>query len=331
MIAQLLCLFAIAAPAQRGNLARLGDVDVTGPVRDLVLSLGSAGETRLQGELLRGEHVRLAVPLAQRDAVAELAPEARWLGDDDAAVDRGRVHFLGWRVDRAVQAIEALPPGLRSRSRPALVAPEIRLPRAALAFLPACLVAGLALRRRSLASFAVAVVGSGIVLGLAWPKQLGRLQEITVLETDADADAGLSVTASWERTSASDAELEDEVVEVARDGTRTVWAGSFARGGAWSATAPGSALLVLRRFEAAGERFRRDRNGARALAETWVREDGAWTARGAWARDQPLPPARNGAPPPGWLAADLPQGVAVLLGRTEGPANAAVWIRETGF
>ncbi|HEV8114235.1 MAG TPA: hypothetical protein VGR31_15800 [Planctomycetota bacterium] len=328
MIAALASLVALAL---QGNLARLGDVEITGPVRDLVLSLGSSGESRLQGELLRGEQVHLAVPLALGDPVAAIAPEIRWEGADDASAERGRARFLGWREDRAAQAIEELPPGLRARSRPALVAPEIRLPRAALAFLPACLVAGLALRRRALASVAVALVGSGVLLGLGWPKDVRRVRAISVLETEADGPLALSVTATWERATARAAELEDTLVRVARDGARIVWTGSFARDGAWTASAPASAVLVLRRFEPGEARFHRDRNGSRPLAETWLREDGEWTARGAWPTGAALPPARPGPPPPGWIAADLPQGVTVLLGRTEGPENAEVWIRETGF
>src|SRR5262249_5244736 len=58
MIASLL-LAAVAG----GNLARWGDVEVAGPVRDLVVSLGSAGEARLVGRLLPGERERIAVPL----------------------------------------------------------------------------------------------------------------------------------------------------------------------------------------------------------------------------------------------------------------------------
>jgi hypothetical protein len=74
----------------------------------------------------------------------------------------------------------------------------------------------------------------------------------------------------------------------------------------------------------------RDVNGWTDLSECWVREDGAWTFRGAWGRGKELPPPAGGPPPPGWLAAGLPQGVGVLLGRLAA-GDPTSFVRLTGF
>src|SRR6185295_14837373 len=60
----------------------------------------------------------------------------------------------------------------------------------------------------------------------------------------------------------------------------------------------------------------------------WWRAGGEWSFRGAWSRGQPLPPARLGDPPPGWLMNGLPQGPRVCLARTAGPNPR--WFRDLG-
>jgi hypothetical protein len=317
------------APLVNGNLARWADVEVSGPVRDLVVSLGSAGEARLAGELLPGERQRIAVPLPVRDASAAVAPQIGWnpsAGADPESAGRGSARFLGYREDRASARIEDLPPGLRARTRPPIGPVEPRLRAASLALLPACLVVGLLLRRRSGAALLFAVSGSAAVLFLGWPRGAQPGRKLVVLETDADSGAGLEVTATWERARAPQAELEDCVVESSNDAARVVWTRPLGSAGEWTATAHGSALWLLRAFA-------RGAGGDRALAETWLREDGEWTARGPWRPGQPLPPPVPGPPPPGWLAAGLPQGIPVLVGRAadgSGPGE-ELWVRETGF
>jgi len=323
------------APVANGNLARWADVEISGPVRDLVISLGSAGEARLAGELLPGERQRIAVPLPVRDASAAVAPQIGWTpsaGADPESAGRGSARFLGYREDRASARIEDLPPGLRARTRPPIGPVEPRLRAASLALLPACLVVGLLLRRRSGAALLFALVGSAAVLFLGWPRGAQPGRKLVVLETDAGSAEGLEVTATWERARASQAELEDRVVESSNDAARIVWTrqlgsgGELGPAGEWTATARGSALWLLRALARGAGRDR-------ALAETWLREDGEWTARGPWRPGQPLPPPVPGPPPPGWLAAGLPQGIPVLVGRAaerSGPGE-ELWVRETGF
>lgn len=322
-----------------GNVARRAEIEVVGPVEDLVLSLGAAGETRLLGELLPGERVRLSVPLPARDEAPRIAPEIRWSGGegiDPESAGRGRVRFLGWSEDLAAKRIEELPPGLRARSRPPLSPPEVLLPRASLALLPACLVVGLALRRRAVLSLAFAAVASGALLALGRPREGRAEREVIVLDRDSHSPTGLALTATWERAQLAADDLADVVVATSKEEVRLVWTGPLSGAGPWSALARGSAIYVERAFEAGTEDFQREGNRGRELAEAWVREDGAWTARGPWALGAPLPPSRDGPRPPGWIVSGLPQGVSVLVGRARTAdrserADRGVWVRETGF
>ncbi len=317
------------------NRARLAEIEIAGPVRDLALWLGAAGETRLAGELLSGERVRLVVPLPVREPAGSLRPELRWEGSDSLdspGESRGSARFLGWSPDLAAAELERLPPGVRARSRPPVEPPEIRAPWAALAVLPACFVLGIALRRRRVASLALAIAGSGLVLGLAWPRVARAPRNVTVLESDAESPLGLEVRATWEQIEVGAADLERAVLEVLPAEARILWTGSLPRDAAWRASSSGSALFLLRPFERSEHACIREENRSRPLAETWVREDGEWTARGPWSVGVPLPPPEEGPPPPGWLVAGLPQGVPVLLGRARAEApGEVVWIRATGF
>ena len=76
------------------------------------------------------------------------------------------------------------------------------------------------------------------------------------------------------------------------------------------------------------------------LDAVWTRSSagGAWVGRGPWRLGAPLPEAQPvPSVPPGWLAAGLPQGRGVLVGRLaesswRGPEGAGVaWIRQVGF
>jgi hypothetical protein len=321
----------VAAAILDGTGVRVAEVDVQGPVSGLVLDSGAAGESRFARAFEAGEKMRIAAPVPVEDAESPVAPALRWTRQDSletGSIARGAARFAGWREDRAAAAIAALPPGLRARTRPPLGAPDVRAGASELALLPACFVLGLALRRRRGAFVAVGVLGAGFVLALGWPRGGATPSTASVLECDAESDAGLEVAASFGRLTVPLSDLESSVVEIAEGRSRVVW--SETDQDLWTAAAPGRTIVLLRRIELAGKRWGRDRNGGLALAETWVRDEGTWTARGPWASSAPLPGPRAGPPPPGWLQAGLPQGVPILLGRID-DAREQRFVRLAGF
>jgi hypothetical protein len=325
----------VAAVVLAGTGVRIAEIDVVGPVSGLVLDSGAAGESRSARAFEAGERLRITVPVPVEDAEAPVAPLVRWTREEsfeEGSVARGSARFVGWRADRAAEAIAALPPGLRARTRPPLGAPDVHASAAELALLPACFVLGLALRRRRAAAPAIGIAGAAIVLALGWPRDATPASAASVLECDAQSDSALEVAASFARIDLPLADLETCVVEIPEARARVVW--SQTDGDLWTASAPDASIVVLRRVDLGGKTWTRERNGALALAEAWLREEGTWTARGPWDASAPLPGPRDGAPPPGWLQAGLPQGIPILLGRIEearGDARALRFVRLTGF
>ena len=314
-----------------GTGVRVAEVDVVGPVSGLVVNSGAAGESRFARAFEAGEKLRIAGPVPVEDAEAPVAPALRWTREesfDAGSIARGSARFAGWREDRAAAAIAALPPGLLARPRPPLGAPDVRASPAELALLPACFVLGLALRRRRGASAAVGVLGAAVVLALGWPRAAATPSTATVLECAAESDAALEVAASFGRVEVPLSDFETCVVEIPDARTRVVW--SEIETDEWSASAAGASIVRLRPFDLGGKRWTRERNAAFPLAETWVREEGTWTARGPWPAGGSIPEPRAGPPPPGWLQAGLPQGIPILLGRVA-DAHEPHFVRLTGF
>ncbi len=324
----------LAAATLAGIGVRIAEVDVVGPSNGLVLDSGAAGESRFARTFEAGERLRIAGPVPVEDAEAPLAPLVRWTREEsfeDGSIARGSARFAGWREDRAADSIAALPPGLRARTRPPLEAPDVRASPAVLALLPACFVLALAMRRRRAAAPAIGVLGAAVVIGIGWPRGAAPASAAAVLECDAESEAALEVAASLGNVELPLADLESSVVEIPEARGRVVWTQSDPD--LWSASAPGASIVVLRRVDLGGKTWTRERNSALALAETWVREEGTWTARGAWAASAPLPPPVTGGspiPPPGWLQAGLPQGIPILLGRIA-DSNPTRFVRLTGF
>jgi len=325
---------ALRPAAARENRARVAEIEVTGPVSELVLSLGAAGETRIEGGLLAGERVRLAVPLPARGAEAGPPPRITWATGGELDLEggvRGSARFVRWSDDAT--RLDLLPPGLLARPRPPVAPEEIELPLSVLALLPACFVLGLATRARRATSILLSLAGAALVLGLAARRGERGAAEIEVLEIAPGSALGLEVRASHAAASVDSAELAATALAVDPEEERVVWTGSFEARAAWRASAPGAALYRLHVLDAAAVSLTRAENRGVPLAEAWLREEGEWTARGAWGTGAPLPDARPGPPPPGWLAAGLPQGVPVLLGRlARAPGeDRDAWVRQTGL
>ncbi|MFN0007083.1 MAG: hypothetical protein ACKVXR_04175 [Planctomycetota bacterium] len=314
--------FLLIAGSLLGSRGRIGEVEVVGPVRDLVISLGQSGETRLEGGLLAGERVRLRVPLPARgEGEPDVVPRVTWLAEDPAD-PAGSARFLGWSTQES--PLDRLPPGLRSRPRPPVGPPSTSLPLAALALLPACFLLAILARERRAVSILVSLAGAALVLVLSRARDPAS-DSATVIELADGSDLVLEVRASFAAAEVDSADLPSTALEVDPEGAPVVWVGSLVPGAPWRARAPGSTIYLLQARDAGEEPF--------SLAESWIREDGEWTARGAWRTGSPLPPPRAAPAPPGWLSSGLPQGIPVLLGRLVSGARGRgeAWIRFTGF
>lgn len=324
----MIAALALAA-ALVSSRVRIAELDVVGPVSGLVLDSGSAGETRFSQAFRSGERLRVSAPVAVVDAAAPVPPAIRWSRDGDLEeAAPGSVRFARWREDRAAEDLAALPPGLLARPRPPVSPPEVRASRATLALLPACFVLGLAVRRRRAVALLVGILGGALLLAAGWPRGGRRAMSADVLEGDAGSEASLWVSASFGRASGTVEELEGALLELPEERTRIVWS-QAEEGDAWTASAPGTSIYLLRKVELGEEGYTRARNRNRPLAEAWVREDGAWTSRGPWPMGEPLPAPRDAPPPPGWLEAGLPQGVPILIGRVAD--DPTLFVRISGF
>ena len=285
--------------------ARLGEVELVGPLSDVVLDLGPAGETRLEGALFPGELRRVTVPLPARDRATPPAPLVRWQAVDDPSGRGGSARFLGWR-EPETDPYAAVAPGLRVRPRPPAERTASRAPAGLALALAAALAAGLGWRRRPALAAAAALAGVALVAALA-PRPAGPARwRLALLEGDLASERWLAIEAAVDRLAVAP-EAGDLRVEAR--GAR-IWRVRTTTPGERVARAAGNAL---------GE----------DLAEAWVRDGGAWTARGTWAAGEPLPAPRPGPDPPGWLASGLPHGTGVLLGRLAGSSPS--WVRISGF
>ncbi len=323
-----LALFASAAISSAQNRARLAEVELVGPVSGVVLDVGRAGSTRIEGSLSAGETRRLTVPVPVDSDALHAEPLVRF---DEPALDvgaRGRVRFAGW--SKTPSPLERLAAGLRARSSPALSEARVHVSRAAPIVLVAALVIALALRRRAglalVAALAAAAVSNPLVSAPARESDAA----VTVLDGDADDEA-------WRRIDAAIGEItvpdEVDAFELVCDpaGAPVTWLVSLDRPSGWSARSSGTRLFVESVFAAGEARLTRGRNALAAFEQTWLRDEGAWTARGAWPIDASMPPTSSSAPsssPPGWLASNLPQGVAVVIAReVSAPRKPTVWVR----
>jgi len=87
-------------------------------------------------------------------------------------------------------------------------------------------------------------------------------------------------------------------------------------------------LFVESVFAAGEGRLSVQHNALTSFDETFLRDEGRWSARGPWPVDAPLPTTESEGSPPGWLASNLPQGVALMIARERpDPGNPVTWVR----
>ncbi|MFN0243855.1 MAG: hypothetical protein ACKVWV_13280 [Planctomycetota bacterium] len=300
-------LLACVAHAQ-SNRAWPAEIEITGPAASIVLSMGDAGRTLVDGALARGETRRLEVHLPAMSASMRFTPTIEF---DARGSSEGRVRFVDW-IDRA-SVTEALPPGLRARARPPVERGRVRPSVSALCLCAAALVLGVSLRRRPRVVAALAIGCAAGVYVLPPDRDLDAIAHATVYEIAGGAPLALRVDASfaWLELPPAGRELAVEVLPV---NVPVEWRVSLTDGGR-KASSPSARFYRLELLDAGARRIARDDNEWGPLSEVWTRFDGDWVARGAWNPGTALPAGAARDAPPGWLAAGLPQGVDVLLAR----------------
>jgi hypothetical protein len=327
----------------------LAEVDIEGPLSEVVLDLGTAGSTRIVGELVAGESRRILVPLAPRSDADRITPTIRIrpepMGLAPDLEPRGRARFLGWQ-NRA-SPLDALSIGLRERPRPAVAESSASLSRATPFALLAAAIVVLALRRRPVLALASSVVASAALVLVVHRPDAEASTAVVLVDGDVDSDRWRRVDAAFARIEVpADVGAFELWVEPAgapvfwRVPLDWSWGGSS--GGSSSGTggtaraevaSPGARLFLVSTLPGGAALFSRERNQDAALDRAWLREEGTWTWRGPWplsaALTAALPRAGPDTAPPSWLASGLPQGVAVLVGRVAGSGN--TWMRIAGL
>lgn len=304
----IVCVLLSCAAHAQSNRAWPAEIEITGPAASIVLSMGDAGRTLVDGELARGETRRLEVPLPATSMSMRFTPTIEF---DARESSEGRVRFVDW-IERP-SAVEALPTGLRARARPPVERGRVRPSVSALFLCAAALVLGVSLRRRPLVVGGLAIGCAAGAYALPPNRDGDAIARATVYEIASGAPLALRVEASFASLELPPGARE-LAVEVLPVGVPVEWRVSLTDGGR-KASSPNARFYRLDLIELGARQIVRDTNEWGSLSEVWTRFDGEWEARGAWNPGSALPVGDSRDAPPGWLAAGLPQGVDVLLAR----------------
>ena len=300
-----LLLFCVAECFGQQSTITWARVRVEGPLAGLVLTT-PAGTTRADRHWLVGEAQILVLPLLLESDAPRHEPRIDWdVGPATDSGPRGRARFEGWE-GAGREPLAEVPLALRSRPPAPLAEEAPAVGFGSFALLGGLLILSLAARRSRRLGLGLALAGGAVVWFSGPRSDEPRVHERSVLE-------GLSGSTTWLRVRTVDGARGLRLPEPARScALEPARAGArisiSERDGVWYAGCVGD--LRERSAVAAPDPWP-------ALAECWRREDGVWSYRGAWPAGAPLPPVLVGPAPPGWLAAGLPQGVGVTLGRIE--------------
>lgn len=333
---RLLCAVAAAvlggaSSAASSDRFALAQVEVTGPVRELV-ARGSGGSARLEGSFVAGERVRVTLALPLLDTGPQLAPELSWRGE-------GRATFAGWDSEAAQERSarwSASPLALQTRP---VVAPPMRsprrAPRSALGLAAAGVLLALSARARPRLAVTCAVAATAAAVAV-FAGQRPQTPLVRLIEVDGRSGAGLAIDcASSELRGARADDLRWEC-----DPPLAVLTAGAARSTSdWTLGGRAVQIRVYRPFEVLGRRLAANANQWGLLAPVWRRSpSGDWQRFDAWPLGAELPDVGGevDAGPPGWINPALPLGVSIVTGRWEdaprsGPSTASeVWVRWIG-
>jgi hypothetical protein len=325
-----LAAFLVLVPTSSGSRIAVAEIEINGPFEGATLDVPSQGRTRIEGHLLAHESRVLTVPVPASATGVHLEPRVRLDRTGELESPSGRLRVVDWRNEDASD-FRAVPPGLLVRPRPPLASADPSAESGVLLLLAASFVCGLALRQKPRAALAFGVASGALAFALGPRSSDASLERVSIEEGDAQSSVWLEVHAARDRMSIQD-RGESFRVETRPDDAFLECRVVLDDPAAWEARARRTALYEIAAIQPGDRAFTRAANHWGDLDETWVREQGSWTARGIWMLGEPLPPARAESPPPGWLASGLPQGTPILLGRLRTrPGESRVYLRMSGL
>jgi len=313
----------ISRTAAQENRLWFVDLELTGPLEEVVLACGSAGESRLSIGMVAGEGRIVAVPVPAR---VPLGVESLLLQPLPVveATGKGAAVVLAWSAEQPTSRVDALV-GLRSRPRPPVEERAGAPSLVAAGFALAAFVVSFGLRRRPWWALAAGALGGGVALD---PGLLsGDLEPPRLRLHEAEVGAPLGLVVDGARDELA---LPAGRLEVRPAGRALVLDLRFEAGRITGRVlGPGAELFGLECEPTPV--LDSGANAFEGLAECWVRlPGGSWSNRGPWGLEVPLPAPVPGGDPPGWLTAGLPPGRGVLVGHLLDRSGAG-WIRVAGF
>ncbi|MFT5284695.1 MAG: hypothetical protein ACI8TQ_000852 [Planctomycetota bacterium] len=331
---------AVAPDALGDATPRVALFELTGPTAGGRLSCGES-EARLDLALASGEERQVRVPFSHVPEETDLSPVA-------VAWGSGTARFLSWEASSRESDWSSLPAGLRRRPIP--VPPGTRSIPATAGWL--VLIAGLiSVRLFGKRQGTAAILGltAGAVLLLLPVTETVGSDEAIVMEGLGATDEGNSD--KWVRVAVQSQSATVSLDRLLRlavlpEDAQLSWLGTASADGeiSWSVEGAGGESVRTISCEriylpylrpAANDDY--EDPGMRLgfpLSSTWIRfaSGDKLVSYGAWEFGTPLPtPPEDQLGPPSWLAAGLPQGVSVLLGRSENELNEEFWVRLIGF
>lgn len=323
-----LALVLLAGGACAFDLARFAEIELVGPLANVVIQAAGGGRTRVEGTLASGETRVVVVPIAQPDG-STIAPVITFDADPDPSRAIGAARFVRWRDKTATLA--SLSAGLRARARPALAETAVVISRAAPLVLLAAAIVVVFTRRRPFVTIAVALVAAAASYPLVTAPVRDLEASVTLLDGDVRATSWRRVSGALDELTLAGGDTEFVLESDPVDATVT-WFVSLDRSHSARVRANGTRLFATRAVAMNENVLSRARNGYAAFDAVWLREAGQWKHFGPWEFGAPLPAPQGDGAPPGWLASALPQGIPILIARERSAsARSATWVRVSGL